>query len=71
MLGALINLLVVLLIVGVVWWAVTSIIGLIPLPEPVGQIVRIILILILCLIVINALLGFLPGGGGYGWRLVR
>jgi uncharacterized membrane protein YwzB len=44
MIGALINLLVVLLIVGVIWWAVTS---------------------------INALLGFLPGGGGYGWRLVR
>lgn len=71
MLSALINLLVVLLIVGVVWWAVTSIIALLPLPSPVGQIVRIILILILCLIVINALLVFLPGGGGYGWRLVR
>jgi hypothetical protein len=71
MIGALINLLVVLLIVGVIWWAVMQILGLIPLPAPVGQIVRIILILILCLIVINALLGFLPGGGGYGWRLVR
>lgn len=71
MVGALINLLIVLLIVGVLWWAVTAILALIPLPAPIGQIVRIILILILCLIVINALLGFLPGGGGYGWRLVR
>lgn len=71
MIGALINLLVVLLIVGVIWWAVTSVLGLLPLPAPVGQIVNIILILILALIVINALLGFLPGGGGYGWRLVR
>lgn len=71
MIGALINLLVVLLIVGVIWWAVTAVLALIPLPAPVGQIVNIILILILCLFVINALLGFLPGGGGYGWRLVR
>lgn len=71
MIGTLINLLVVLLIVGVIWWAVTSIIALIPLPAPVGQIINIVLILILCLIVINALLGFLPGGGGFGWRLVR
>jgi len=71
MIAALINLLIVLLIVGVIWWAINAILGLIPLPAPIGQIVRIILILILALIVINALLGFLPGGGGYGWKLVR
>lgn len=71
MIGALINLLVVLLIVGVLWWAITAVLGLLPVPEPIGQIVRIVLILVLALIVINALLGFLPGGGGFGWHLAR
>ena len=64
MIGALVNLLIVLLIAGVIWWAVTAIIALLPLPAPIGQIVNIVLILILCLIVINALLGF--AGTGFG-----
>ena len=70
MIAALINLLVVLLIVGVIWWAVRAILALIPLPEPIGQVINIILILILCLIVINALLGFI-GTGYSGLRFVR
>lgn len=68
MIPSLISLLVTLLIVGVIWWAVTAILGLIPLPAPIGQIVNIILILILALIVINALAGFIPGH--YGYRLL-
>lgn len=68
MINALIALLVTLLIVGVVWWAVNAVLALIPLPAPIGQIVNIILILILALVVINALLGFVPGH--YGYRLL-
>lgn len=64
MVPSLISLLVTLLIVGVIWWAVTAILALLPLPAPIAQIVNIILILILCLIVINALLGF-TGQGHY------
>lgn len=60
MLGALIQLLITLLIVGVIWWAVTQIIGLIPLPEPVGRIVNVLLIVILAFIVIYALAALLP-----------
>jgi hypothetical protein len=70
MIASLINLLIVLLIVGVIWWAINAVLALIPLPAPIGQIVRIILILILCLIVIYALMGFLPGGHGE-MRLLR
>jgi hypothetical protein len=71
MIGALINLLVVLLIVGVIWWGIMQILPLIPLPAPIAQVVRVILVVILCLIVIFALLGLLPGGSGYSFRLVR
>ncbi len=63
MLGALIQLLITLLIVGVIWWAVTQILGLIPLPEPIGRIVNILLIVILALIVIYALAGLVGGIG--------
>ena len=68
MIGALISLLVTLLICGVLWWAINAVLGLLPVPEPFGQIIRIILIVILCLIVINALLAFVPGAGGYRWN---
>lgn len=69
MLGALIQLLITLLIVGVIWWAVTQIIGLIPLPEPVGRIVNVLLIVILAFIVIYALAALLPGAAHFPlWR---
>lgn len=61
MLGALIQLLITLLIVGVVWWAVTQIIGIIPLPEPITRIVNVLLIVILAFVVIYALAALLPG----------
>lgn len=63
MINVLITLLVYLLIVGLIWWAATTIIGVIPLPEPIKTVVNVILIVVLCLIVIYALMGLLPPGG--------
>lgn len=62
MIGSLINLLVLVLICGLIWWAFTAIIGVVPLPPPFAQIARVLLIVVLCLILIYALLGFAPGG---------
>lgn len=59
MLSALIYLVIVLLIVGVVYWAVTEIIKLIPVPEPIGRIIHVLLIVILAVVVIYALMGLL------------
>lgn len=59
MIGALIQIVIYLLIVGIFWLAANAILGIVPLPEPIKQVVRIILILILCLIVIYALLSLL------------
>lgn len=67
MVGALISLLITLLIVGVIWWAVTQLIAILPLPAPVAQVVNVILIVILALIVIYALAGLLPAGTGPQW----
>lgn len=61
MIALLIHLVVVLLIIGVVYWAVTAILGLIPAPPIVKQVINVLLILILALVLINALL---PLAGG-------
>jgi len=62
MAGSLVGLLITLLIVGVIWWAFTQLIGLIPLPPPIAQIVNVILVVIIALIIINALAGILGAG---------
>ena len=74
MIEALIHLVVVLLIVGVIWWAVNAIVPLIPLPAPFAQIIQVLLILILALVLIfYALLPLLHIGTRalaiplYGW----
>ena len=62
MIEALITLVIYLVIVGLLWWAATTILAVIPLPEPIKTVVRVLLIVILCLVVIYALLGLVPHG---------
>lgn len=62
MIETLITLVIYLVIVGLIWWAVTTILAVIPLPEPIRTVVNVCLIVILCLIVIYALLGIVPHG---------
>lgn len=65
MLYALINVIIVLLVAGVIWWAINALLPLMPLPDPIPQVIRVLLIVILCIVVIYALLGLIPGGRGY------
>ena len=59
MIDVLIHLIVVLLICGVIWWALEAILPLIPLPDPIRQIVRVLLIVVMAIIIIYALLPLL------------
>jgi hypothetical protein len=59
MIGTLIGIIVLLIVVGVVWWAVQQLLPLIPLPEPFGQIVRVLLVVVLVLIVLYVILALL------------
>lgn len=70
MIDVLINLVILLIICGVIWWAVTQILPLLPLPDPFRRVINVLLILILCLVIIYALLPLLhlAGGGGAGYR---
>ncbi len=71
MIGALISLLIYLLILGIIWWAVTSILALLApyIAEPFMGIIRIILIVILALILISVLLQLVGFGGHIGLNL--
>lgn len=55
MIDLLINLVLYLVIAGVVWFIARAILGMIPLPEPFGQIINLVMILILVLVLIYAL----------------
>jgi len=50
--GALIGIIFVLIIMGVVWWAIQQLLPLIPLGEPFATIIRILMVVILVLVVL-------------------
>lgn len=67
MIGLLIHIIIWLLIVGLIWWAATTILAVVPMPEPIKTVVNVLLIVVLCLIVIYALMSLLPAGD-ISWR---
>jgi hypothetical protein len=65
MISLLITLLIICLIFSVVWW----IIGMIPVPQPFANIIKVVLALILLIWLIYALLPL--AGGGFGHPVLR
>lgn len=59
MIEILIQIVIYLIVAGLVWWAVTTILGVLPVPEPIKTVINVIMVVILCLIVIYALLPLL------------
>lgn len=55
MIETLISVIILLIVVGLIWWAVTTILGVMPVPEPIKTVINVLLIVVLCLIVIYAL----------------
>lgn len=64
MLALLINLIVILLVLGVVWWIIT----LLPLPAPFPLIIQVVFVLIALIVVVDLLLGISGSRGGLLWR---
>lgn len=60
MISALISLVIWLIVVGVIYWAVTTILALLPIPEPIKSVINVVMIVILVLIVVYALLSLIP-----------
>jgi hypothetical protein len=59
MIGTLIGIIILLIVVGVIWWAIQQLLPLIPLPEPFARIINVLLIVILVLIVLYIILTLL------------
>lgn len=63
MIGTLIGIIFVIIILGVIWWAINQLLPLIPLPEPFARIVHVLLIVILVLIVLWIIIVLLSAAG--------
>jgi hypothetical protein len=57
----LIQILITLIVVGLFFWILQQI----PIPEPFGRIIRVVLIVFVCIWLIYILAGLLPGGGEF------
>jgi len=63
MIGTLIGILLMLIILGVIWWAIQQFLPLIPLGEPFATAVRVILIVIIAFIAIYIIIQLLALAG--------
>jgi len=64
MIGTIISIIVTLIIVGVIYWAITQLLPLLPLPEPFARIIHVLLVVLLVVIVLWVILQLLGAVGG-------
>lgn len=69
MIPTLLQLVFVLLIAGVLWWALQQLLPLIPLPDPIRTVVYVLLVVIFALVLIYLLMGLADGIGGLRLRI--
>lgn len=62
MIEILISLFITLLIVGIVWYALSEVIKILPVAEPIKSIANVVLVAIMCLILIYSLMPLIPHG---------
>jgi hypothetical protein len=63
MVGALVNLIVYLLVIGILVTLVYWVVDAIPIPEPINRIIKIVLVVLVALVVILLLLQLIGAGG--------
>ena len=64
MIGTIISIIVTLIIVGVIYWAITQLLPMIPLPEPFARIIHVLLVVLLVIVVLWVILTLLGAVGG-------
>lgn len=60
MIEVLISVVIYLIIAGLVWYLINTLIGVLPIPEPIRTVVNVVMLVILVLIVIYALMPLIP-----------
>ena len=66
MIGVLINAIIVLVVLGLLFWLVTYLLSLFPLPDPFPRAIQALFAIVAVLIVISVLTGW--GGETLPWR---
>jgi len=64
MIGTIISIVITLIIVGVIYWAITQLLPLIPLPDPFARIIHVLLVVLLVIVVLWVILTLLGAVGG-------
>jgi len=64
MIGTIISIVITLIVVGVIYWAITQLLPLIPLPEPFARIIHVLLVVLLVIVVLWVILQLLGAVGG-------
>lgn len=63
MIGTLIGIIFVIIILGVLWWAIQQLLPLIPMAEPFRTIVRVLMVVVLVIVVLWVIASLLGVGG--------
>jgi len=63
MIATLLGLVILVVVLGVIWWAINQLLPLIPIEEPFRTILRVLLVLILVVVVIYIIIALLGVGG--------
>lgn len=63
MIGAIIGIIIVLIILGVVWWGIQQLLPLIPLPPPFQTIIHVLLVVLMVCIVLWVIIQLLGIAG--------
>jgi hypothetical protein len=73
MIGAIVGIIILLIVCGVVYWAIQQLLPLIPLPEPFQRIIHVLMVVLLVIIVLYVILTLLSAAGVAvpRWALLR
>ncbi len=63
LIGTLIGIIFFLIVLGVIWWAISQLLPLIPLPAPFATIIHVLLVVIMVIIVLWVILTLLGSAG--------
>lgn len=64
MISLLINVLVLVIVVGLIWWLITQL----PIPEPFGRFAQVVIVVVACIALIYLLLGIADNPGALRLR---
>lgn len=59
MIGTLISIILLLIVLGVILWAIQQLLPLVPLPDPFGRIINVLIIVVVVLVVVYIIAGLL------------